>query len=191
MCPPFCPWRMHHDRYCTFRPRGQGHQAENRHGDPGGQGSAPQRRARRRDPRPARTAGCTRIPEAQFHRRRADPVHQHARKLARERSGEEILPISLDPNKTSAVEYLKGSFYWHFDGVIQDQPILASILSAKVLPPTGGNTEFCNTYAAYDDLSEEDKSRLPGCGRAFELGSAPVSRSGTFPGEARAVRRVR
>ncbi len=77
---------------------------------------------------------------------------------ARERTGEEVFTVSLDPEKSSGVEYLKGAFYWHFDGVIQAKPILASILSAKVLPPSGGDTEFCNTYAAYDALSDEDKA---------------------------------
>lgn len=81
---------------------------------------------------------------------------------ARERTGEEVFTVSLDPEKTSGVEYLKGSFYWHFDGVIQAKPILASLLSAKVLPPTGGDTEFCNTYAAYEALSDEDKQALAG-----------------------------
>lgn len=81
---------------------------------------------------------------------------------ARERTGEEVFTISLDPEKSSGVEYLKGAFYWHFDGVIQAKPIFASILSAKVLPPTGGNTEFCNTYAAYDALPDDEKSRLAG-----------------------------
>jgi alpha-ketoglutarate-dependent taurine dioxygenase len=81
---------------------------------------------------------------------------------ARERTGEEVFTVSLDPEKSTGVEYLKGAFYWHFDGVIQTQPILASLLSSKVLPPTGGNTEFCNTYAAYDDLPEDEKAKLKG-----------------------------
>lgn len=77
---------------------------------------------------------------------------------AKERTGEEVFTVSLDPAKSTGVEYLKGAFYWHFDGVIQAKPILASILSAKVLPPTGGDTEFCNTYAAYDALPDDDKA---------------------------------
>jgi alpha-ketoglutarate-dependent taurine dioxygenase len=48
--------------------------------------------------------------------------------------------------------YLKGSMYWHIDGTMNEVPILASILSAKYLPPEGGQTEFCNTYAPYDAL---------------------------------------
>lgn len=82
--------------------------------------------------------------------------------IGKERTGEEIFPISLDPNVSSGVEYLKGSLYWHFDGTMQPKPILASILSAKVLSPTGGNTEFANTYAAYDDLSDEEKAKAEG-----------------------------
>jgi len=82
--------------------------------------------------------------------------------VARERFGEEVFSISLDPEKSSGVDYLKGAFYWHFDGTIQPMPVLASLLTAKVLAPTGGNTEFANAYAAYDDLPEEEKSRLEG-----------------------------
>ena len=83
-------------------------------------------------------------------------------KTAKERNGEEVFPVTLDPTKSSGVEYLKGAFYWHFDGTIQPKPILASLLSAKVLPSAGGNTEFCNTYAAYEDLPEEQKKKLEG-----------------------------
>ncbi|WP_321390687.1 TauD/TfdA family dioxygenase [Emcibacter sp.] len=81
-------------------------------------------------------------------------------KVAKERSGEEVFPISLDPKVSSGVDYLKGAFYWHFDGTIQPMPILASLLSSKVLPPSGGNTEFANCYAAYEELPEEEKKRI-------------------------------
>jgi alpha-ketoglutarate-dependent taurine dioxygenase len=83
-------------------------------------------------------------------------------RTAKERTGEEVFAISLDPTISSGVEYLKGAFYWHFDGTIQPKPILASLLSAKVLPPSGGNTEFCNTYAAYEDLPADQKKKLEG-----------------------------
>lgn len=92
---------------------------------------------------------------------------------ARERTGEEVFAISLDPEVSSGVEYLKGAFYWHFDGVIQARPILASLLSSKVLSPTGGNTEFCNTYAAYEDLPEEEKARIEGL-RVIHSNWAPL-----------------
>lgn len=54
----------------------------------------------------------------------------------------------------------KASFFWHIDRTDLDVPPYASMLSAKVLTPTGGETEFVNTYAAYDDLPDDDKERL-------------------------------
>ncbi len=80
--------------------------------------------------------------------------------FAPERQGSDIYKVSMDKTQTSTAEYLKGAFYWHFDGYVNQVPIRASILSAKVLSPTGGNTEFCNTYAAYDALPEERKQQI-------------------------------
>ena len=40
-----------------------------------------------------------------------------------------------------------------------ESPILASLLSCKVPATWGGNTGFCNTYAAYEALSNADKER--------------------------------
>jgi len=80
--------------------------------------------------------------------------------FAPEKRGSEIYKITLDKNLTSTADYLKGAFYWHFDGFVNQVPIRASILSAKVLSPTGGNTEFANTYAAYDALPEERKKQI-------------------------------
>lgn len=78
-------------------------------------------------------------------------------KLAPEMFGEEIYKVTLDQKANERSDYLKGSMYWHIDGTMNEVPILASILSAKVLSPTGGQTEFCNTYAAYEQLSPEEK----------------------------------
>jgi alpha-ketoglutarate-dependent taurine dioxygenase len=82
--------------------------------------------------------------------------------FAAELDGEEVYKVTLDTNANSRADYLKGSLYWHLDGTMNKVPILASLLSAKVLSPTGGDTEFCNTYAAWDALSEEDKKRIEG-----------------------------
>ena len=43
---------------------------------------------------------------------------------------------------------------------MSEVPILASIMSARRLSPTGGQPEFSNTYAAYDDLPESEKTAL-------------------------------
>ncbi len=80
--------------------------------------------------------------------------------LAPEMAGELIYKVTLDSAANARSDYLKGSWYWHIDGTMNKVPILASILSSKVLSPTGGHTEFCNTYAAYDDLPAADKQAL-------------------------------
>lgn len=80
--------------------------------------------------------------------------------FASEKRGSDIYKVTLDKSLTSTADYLKGAFYWHFDGFVNEVPIRASILSAKVLSPTGGNTEFANTYAAYDALPEERKQQI-------------------------------
>jgi alpha-ketoglutarate-dependent taurine dioxygenase len=82
--------------------------------------------------------------------------------FAPELFGENVYKISLDPKANVRADYLKGSLYWHVDGTMNKVPILASLLSGKVLAPSGGNTEFCNTYAAWDQLPAQDKKDLAG-----------------------------
>lgn len=83
--------------------------------------------------------------------------------FARELRGEEVYKITLDAGQNATAEYLKGAFFWHFDGFMSPMPIRASLLSSKVLSPPGtGNTEFANTYAAYEALSDDDKQHLEG-----------------------------
>ena len=71
-----------------------------------------------------------------------------------------IYKISLDKDVNQRAEYLKGSMFWHFDGSLQPYPNLAALLRAIKLSETGGQTEFCNTYAAYEDLSQADKQAI-------------------------------
>jgi len=49
---------------------------------------------------------------------------------------------------------------WHIDGSTDDLPTRASLLSARRLSKVGGETEFSNTYAAYDELPEAQKKTL-------------------------------
>ena len=75
--------------------------------------------------------------------------------------GEEgIYKISLDDKVNERAKYLKGSLFWHFDGSLQPFPNLATLLRAITLSDIGGETEFCNTYAAYDDLPQVDKELI-------------------------------
>jgi alpha-ketoglutarate-dependent taurine dioxygenase len=71
----------------------------------------------------------------------------------------EIFRVTLDPAKNPAAEYLRGTFDWHLDGATDDIPIMATVLSARAVAASGGETEFSSTYAAYDDLSDDEKAR--------------------------------
>jgi hypothetical protein len=72
-------------------------------------------------------------------------------------SRDPIFKVSLDPKHNEAAEYLKGTIYWHIDGATEDIPARATMLSARRISAVGGQTEFCNTYAAYDDLPESER----------------------------------
>jgi alpha-ketoglutarate-dependent taurine dioxygenase len=71
-----------------------------------------------------------------------------------------VYPITMDPTINPIADYLKGAFFWHLDGTMSDKPILASIMGARQISPAGGETEFCNTYAAWDELPDEEKAEL-------------------------------
>jgi alpha-ketoglutarate-dependent taurine dioxygenase len=71
----------------------------------------------------------------------------------------EVFVITLDPAKNPRAEHLHANVYWHIDGTSDPIPAKASVMSAKVVAADGGDTEFASTYAAYDDLSDDDKER--------------------------------
>jgi alpha-ketoglutarate-dependent taurine dioxygenase len=71
-----------------------------------------------------------------------------------------IFKVTLDPKENVMANYLRGTVLWHIDGFGDDVPTLASMLSARRISTVGGQTEFANTYAAYDDLPEERKQQL-------------------------------
>lgn len=78
--------------------------------------------------------------------------------------GGAIFSISLDQKEHAreVIEYLKGSLYWHIDGTMNPVPVRGSMLTSKVLPTWGGNTEFANCYAAWDDLPGSVKAEIDG-----------------------------
>ncbi len=79
----------------------------------------------------------------------------------REEFGHRIMAITPD-KKINPVfaDYFEANIFWHFDGAWEDVPPLASILTPKVLAPAGGETEFADAYAAYENLPEADKKIL-------------------------------
>jgi alpha-ketoglutarate-dependent taurine dioxygenase len=77
-------------------------------------------------------------------------------------TGDNVYPITMDTRINPNADYLKGAFFWHIDGTMSQVPIRASILSARRLAPEGGDTEFCNTYAAWEALPDDLKARCDG-----------------------------
>jgi alpha-ketoglutarate-dependent taurine dioxygenase len=74
-----------------------------------------------------------------------------------------VMRVTLDRSKNASAPYLRGTFFWHIDGCTpagDECPQLATILTAKAVAETGGETEFASTYAAYDALSDEEKERF-------------------------------
>ncbi len=74
-----------------------------------------------------------------------------------------IYPVTLDKSKNSSAAYLKGTFDWHIDGCTplgEEYPQMATVLSAKQVAEWGGETEFANSYAAHDALTDEEKDRF-------------------------------
>lgn len=63
-----------------------------------------------------------------------------------------MFKVTLDPKRNAAAEYLKGTVHWHIDGATDDVPARATLLTGRRLSSVGGQTEFCNSYAAYEDL---------------------------------------
>lgn len=55
-----------------------------------------------------------------------------------------------------------GNQLWHTDSSFKYVPARCSLLSAREIPPEGGDTEFADLRAAYDALPEEMKRRLDG-----------------------------
>jgi alpha-ketoglutarate-dependent taurine dioxygenase len=71
-----------------------------------------------------------------------------------------IYKITLDPTLNDTADYLQATVHWHIDGAQDDVPTRASLLTARVLSSEGGQTEFANTYAAYEDLPEDKKRQV-------------------------------
>lgn len=102
--------------------------------------------------------GLTDEQQVAFSRNLGEVVPQGPRRP--DGSQEVVFKITLDPRENPSAEYLKATIDWHIDGLFEDgPPPKATMLSARRLSATGGQTEFCNTYAAYGDLSEDERGR--------------------------------
>lgn len=77
-------------------------------------------------------------------------------------AGNEIFKVTLDPAKNPSAPYLRGTFHWHIDDTTNDVPAKATMLTARHVAMVGGGTEFASTYAAYENLPEEERKRYEG-----------------------------
>jgi alpha-ketoglutarate-dependent taurine dioxygenase len=78
-------------------------------------------------------------------------------------SSRDVYTITLDKEINSEPEYVVGSMFWHGDGITMDiPPPKYTILSCKHPPAKGGQTEFCNTFAAWEALPADEQAELYG-----------------------------
>jgi alpha-ketoglutarate-dependent 2,4-dichlorophenoxyacetate dioxygenase len=57
----------------------------------------------------------------------------------------------------------KANQLWHSDSTFKRTPALASVLSARIIPARGGETEFVSTRLAWERLDPDTRARLENC----------------------------
>ena len=114
------------------------------------------------------------IPDFVAYSRRFGPVVPHPSKSTRHPEHPEITMLGVDKfdaaGKLRDEIYRRGAEGWHTDGAYNQAPFKATQLYALAVPSRGGNTLFCNAYAAYDGLPQRLKDRLDGVVGAFSYG---------------------
>ena len=84
--------------------------------------------------------------------------------------------------------YQQANMLWHSDSSFKPVPSLCSLLSARIVPPEGGATEFASTRAAYPSLPEALRRRAEGAVAVHDFAwSRDQVRPGFFTAEERAV----
>jgi alpha-ketoglutarate-dependent 2,4-dichlorophenoxyacetate dioxygenase len=71
--------------------------------------------------------------------------------------GKDGRPLPLDSRQRA---FNLGNMLWHSDSSYRAIPAKYSILSARVVNPVGGNTEFADMRAAYDALDADTKAQV-------------------------------
>jgi alpha-ketoglutarate-dependent taurine dioxygenase len=86
-----------------------------------------------------------------------------------------VTQIRTDAAGGPSAQHTKASFFWHFDGYMNEVPILGSILCPRMLSAEGGDTHFCNTYAAWEELPEECKRQIEGLSAVHAMAGAQLA----------------
>ena len=71
--------------------------------------------------------------------------------------GKDGRPLALDSRQRA---FNLGNMLWHSDSSFRPIPAKYSILSARVVNPVGGNTEYADMRAAYDTLDAATKAEI-------------------------------
>jgi alpha-ketoglutarate-dependent taurine dioxygenase len=91
------------------------------------------------------------------------PKQRLTSRFNKQDNNEDIYQVTLDEKINPQPEYVLGTFFWHMDGITVDMPPpFATLLSCRIAPDKGGETEFASTYAAYEGLPAEEKAELEG-----------------------------
>jgi alpha-ketoglutarate-dependent 2,4-dichlorophenoxyacetate dioxygenase len=108
----------------------------------------------------------------------------------------EIFDVSnLDENGTIMAAnddrwvYRQANELWHSDSTFRQKSSTWSLLHARIVPPSGGDTYFADTRAAYDALPEAMKQKLGGLVAEHSIWYSRAQRGGYVPSdEERAAR---
>lgn len=90
----------------------------------------------------------------------------------------DIVEVRRDPDERAVV--FGGG--WHSDWSFLAEPPLATLLHAKVVPPSGGDTLFCDTRRAFEELSKPFRTMLANL-RASHTAGGPYGSEGYFAKE--------
>jgi alpha-ketoglutarate-dependent taurine dioxygenase len=73
----------------------------------------------------------------------------------------EIQKITRDASQSKLAAYREATFFWHIDGTTDEVPNKTTLLTARqVSDDDTGDTEFANTYAAYEALPAAERAAL-------------------------------
>ena len=79
--------------------------------------------------------------------------------------------------------YQQGNQLWHTDSSFRQKSATWSLLHARVIPPDGADTEFIDTRAVYDALSDAMKSRIEGLVAEHSIWHSRAKLGGYVPSE--------
>lgn len=110
--------------------------------------------------------------DAELHKRLAllfGPIEDRSQmdlKQSKDFEVPEVSNVTGDGGVTAEMDLhtlnLKANMLWHTDSTFLPVPALSNILTAKIVPSSGGNTELASTRAAWADMPESLKKQIRG-----------------------------